>query len=115
MDKRSFLTGLLGVSAAPAIVKASSLMPIWTPKTYLWAMPGKNDALALWELINDRPVIDLKTGLSTDKLIATGAKRRIHYQSYDDDGSGPKDDLAVLWAVGYSDNLLIYRSIPFVT
>lgn len=28
MDRRSFLTGLIGVVAAPAIVRASSLMPV---------------------------------------------------------------------------------------
>ncbi len=34
MNRRGFLGAMLAAGAAPAIVKASSLMPIWTPK--LW-------------------------------------------------------------------------------
>jgi hypothetical protein len=32
MQRRSFLAGMLAVAAAPAIVRASSLMPLWVPK-----------------------------------------------------------------------------------
>lgn len=34
MNRRGFLQGMLAAGAAPAIVKASSLMPIFVPK--LW-------------------------------------------------------------------------------
>lgn len=32
MQRRSFLSGIIAAAAAPAIVKAGSLMPIWVPK-----------------------------------------------------------------------------------
>jgi hypothetical protein len=32
VQRRSFLSGILAAASAPAIVKANSLMPIWTPK-----------------------------------------------------------------------------------
>lgn len=38
MQRRSFLSGILAAAAAPAIVKADSLMPIWTPK---WQRVGR--------------------------------------------------------------------------
>lgn len=37
MNRRSFLAAILAASAAPAIVRASSLMPLWTPpRTIPW-------------------------------------------------------------------------------
>ena len=33
--RRGFLTSILAMAAAPAIVKAKSIMPIWVPKTEL--------------------------------------------------------------------------------
>lgn len=32
MQRRSFLAGMLAAAAAPAIIRASSLMPVWVPK-----------------------------------------------------------------------------------
>jgi hypothetical protein len=54
VPRRRFLTGLVGLLAAPALVKASSLMPIKVqplvpvPKTFLFRVTYEN-GLALWE------------------------------------------------------------------
>ena len=42
IQRRSFLAAMLGAAMAPAIVKASSLMPIWRPQ--LW-VPDNRVAL----------------------------------------------------------------------
>ena len=55
ISRRIFLGGLL---AAPAIVRASSLMPIWTPKPFiLWADGVHDDHPGLQAWFNGLPVI----------------------------------------------------------
>lgn len=53
MTRRSFIWSVLAAGAAPAYVRASSLMPLWVPRTDL-VLPGEfwewSDAMA-------RPVI----------------------------------------------------------
>lgn len=39
MQRRSFLSGILAAAAAPAIVKADSLMSIWMPKWHRGGFP----------------------------------------------------------------------------
>lgn len=46
-QRRSFLSGILAAAAAPAIVKAESLMPTWTPKWHR----GGIAAPASWTLV----------------------------------------------------------------
>ncbi len=36
MNRRGFLTGVAGFLAAPAIVRASSIMPVSAPKVWTW-------------------------------------------------------------------------------
>lgn len=36
ITRRGFLTGMLALGAAPAIVRAESLMRIWVPRQELW-------------------------------------------------------------------------------
>jgi hypothetical protein len=41
LPRRSFLTGLVGLIAAPAVIRAEALMPIkvWTPEREPWPIP----------------------------------------------------------------------------
>lgn len=39
ISRRLFLGGMLAGTAAPAIVRASSLMPLWVPKPKPWVDP----------------------------------------------------------------------------
>jgi hypothetical protein len=51
LPRRSFLTGLTGLIAAPAVVRASALMPIkvWTPPRELWRIPSSQWTDAEWD------------------------------------------------------------------
>ena len=42
LPRRRFLTGLAGLIAAPAVVRAEALMPIkvWAPRNSLWGIPS---------------------------------------------------------------------------
>ncbi len=40
MQRRSFLTGIIAACAAPAIVKADTLMKLWVPKQPPWYIPA---------------------------------------------------------------------------
>jgi hypothetical protein len=41
MNRRGFLGSILALGAAPAIVRAESLMSLWTPPALVWEMsPG---------------------------------------------------------------------------
>lgn len=46
MNRRSFLAAILAASAAPAIVRASSLMPLWTPREDFF-VPWSGDSLSI--------------------------------------------------------------------
>lgn len=55
ISRRQFLGGLLGLAAAPAIVRADSLMRIWVPKNYMsfhiepsMIIPGQEYSLSFW-------------------------------------------------------------------
>ncbi len=57
MLRRTFLTGIAGVIAAPAIVRASSLMPVRTIPPTLWGDGIHDDTAALqWLLNSGKPV-----------------------------------------------------------
>ena len=51
VPRRGFLKGLVGVIAAPAVVRAEALMPIkvWTPPRELWAVPPSEWTDAEWD------------------------------------------------------------------
>ena len=60
LSRRGFLGAMLAVAAAPAIVKASSLMPIYVPKPAiltLWGDGVHDDTLALQALIDGKDVV----------------------------------------------------------
>lgn len=54
MQRRSFIAGILGAAAAPAIVKADSLMKLWVPEKIIWHRRGiaRNEA---WCIEFDSP------------------------------------------------------------
>ena len=61
-NRRGFLGAMLAASMAPAIVRASSLMPIFVPKIIvpkfvLWGDGIRDDTLALQALIDGKEVI----------------------------------------------------------
>ncbi len=67
MQRRSFMATLLAACAAPAIVKASSLMPIYVPKLILPpSMILPEDALCLYDsfgtLLASIPLVVAGTG-----------------------------------------------------
>jgi hypothetical protein len=55
LPRRSFLTGLTGLIAAPAVIRASALMPIkvWTPPRDLWAIPPSQWTESDWRIAQD--------------------------------------------------------------
>ena len=59
-DRRNFLRGILALGAAPAIVRASSLMPIWVPPDPGWlTLAGDgliDDTAALHAYMRGEPV-----------------------------------------------------------
>lgn len=59
-DRRNFLRGMLALGAAPAIVRASSLMPIWVPPApSLLTLAGDgvtDDTAALHAYMRGEPV-----------------------------------------------------------
>jgi hypothetical protein len=55
--RRGFLGAVLALAAAPAIVKASSLMPIYVPKLVLWGDGVTDDSAALQAFIGGSPII----------------------------------------------------------
>lgn len=62
MNRRQFLGGLVGLMAAPAIVKAENLMKIWVPKNYLsfaiepsMILPDQDYNLSFWMKDNSTP------------------------------------------------------------
>jgi hypothetical protein len=46
LARRSFLTGLASALAAPAIVRAASLMPVKTPLQFVGFVPSWSDRAA---------------------------------------------------------------------
>ncbi len=62
MTRRGFLKAMLVAAAAPAIVRAESLMPIYVPKiivpgdTILWGDGVHDDTMALQALIDGKKV-----------------------------------------------------------
>ena len=57
MERRSFISTILSFGAAPAIVQASSLMPLWTPKLILWGDGIHDDSEALEAWLNGGRVL----------------------------------------------------------
>lgn len=55
MNRRGFLGAMLAAAAAPAIVKAESLMPIWVPKQEL-IVPKQELAANQWYFIEARKI-----------------------------------------------------------
>ena len=55
LPRRRILMGLIGLIAAPAVVRAGSLMPIkvWTPPRELWRIPPSQWTEADWRLAQD--------------------------------------------------------------
>jgi hypothetical protein len=60
LSRRGFLGAMLAAAAAPAFVKASSLMPIYVPKQEvltLWGDGVHDDSAALQALIDGKEVV----------------------------------------------------------
>ncbi len=63
--RRGFLGALLAASAAPAIVKAESLMKIWVPpRLTLWGDGLHDDTAALQALLDGNPVRAMFNGVA---------------------------------------------------
>lgn len=77
LTRRGFLRGVLAAGAAPAIVKASRLMPIYVPRPQLltlWGDGAHDDTAALQALINGQPVLfnGQPYGASTGGVLVPG-------------------------------------------
>lgn len=51
MNRRGFLSAMLAAGTAPAIVKASSLMPLWVPRANPYEIVVTADTITANELI----------------------------------------------------------------
>lgn len=54
MNRRSFIGSVIALSAAPSIVRASSLMPIWVPRSSLLELPPEDQITLGWTNPSDR-------------------------------------------------------------
>lgn len=58
IQRRSFLGSILALAAAPSIVRASSLMPLWVPpKAIIWGDGVHDDAAGLAALFAGLPYV----------------------------------------------------------
>ena len=64
MNRRGFLGAMLAAAASPAIVRASSLMPIYTPPLVLWGDGIHDDTAALQALMDGKKVKRLFPGVA---------------------------------------------------
>lgn len=70
LSRRGFLGSMLALAAAPAVVKAGSLMRVYVPPLFLCGHGNRDDSVALQAWVDGKTVLWAEDGRRVSRYIA---------------------------------------------